>query len=506
MRFILFFLVFVTSFNLAVGQGYTYSYIDPCTKKSKAITVPPGQNKITVNYYGNIKVFEGNDFFNGNFSSWLGSVSDLNSGGPCEEVRMVLTRELNMVVAQNVVTTIMNITSVTQALSASTSFSSLGNAVNNSEDKEKDSKEEGKEKVNKDKEEDNKKESKTDQSTKDKKSDKEPESEKDKNQEDTKTNTENEKDQKDNSNTDPNKSDDNKNSNQASNQNKQNQKKVETKSENNKSGSVRGSKIKKKTNQETKEEKESDKSDSKAFGSAITNSISNAENGSEDKKDNKGGSKSKTGSIIGTGDIVLLKSAEDQSASDQYRITASFTRSNTNNTRVWGILGNFTTQVNLSNLTFYKAWVLPKSQWTVIAANSSMINSERDAFNTTTIVSSKRFKGNWKKLTAMGGLNFTTAKIGESNLNNLSAVGGGFFSYNVGKKVSGSILCLGVYSPFTHFYEGRWWESGTLLVPFNSWDYKITKTFKFNVSMSGIYELKKSVLNYQILMGGKILL
>jgi hypothetical protein len=135
-----------------------------------------------------------------------------------------------------------------------------------------------------------------------------------------------------------------------------------------------------------------------------------------------------------------------------------------------------------------------------------MLNFERDAFNTSTVVLSKRFKGNWKKLTAMGGLNFTTAKIGESGLNNLSAVGGGFFSYNLGKKVSGSILCLGVYSPFTHFYEGRWWESGVLLVPFNSWDYKITKTFKFNVSISGIYEMKQSVLNYQILMGGKILL
>jgi hypothetical protein len=170
------------------------------------------------------------------------------------------------------------------------------------------------------------------------------------------------------------------------------------------------------------------------------------------------------------------------------------------------MLYNFTTQINLSNITLYRAWVLPKSQWTIIGANSSMLNPDRDAFNTTTLVASKRFKGNWKKLTLMSGLNFTTAKIGESNLNNLSSVGGGFFSYNLTKKVSGSLLCLSVYSPFTHFYEGKWWESGILLVPFNSWDYSITKTFKFNMSFSGVYEMNNSVLNYQVLMGGKILL
>jgi hypothetical protein len=68
------------------------------------------------------------------------------------------------------------------------------------------------------------------------------------------------------------------------------------------------------------------------------------------------------------------------------------------------------------------------------------------------------------------------------------------------------MLVLGVYSPFTKFYEGKWWDSGLLLVPFSSWDYTISKSFKYNISFSGTYQLKGSVLNYQILTGGKILL
>ena len=106
----------------------------------------------------------------------------------------------------------------------------------------------------------------------------------------------------------------------------------------------------------------------------------------------------------------------------------------------------------------------------------------------------------------MGGVNFTLGKIGNKGFQNLSSVGGGFYLFQVNKNITGNLLLLGVYSPFTQFYDGRWWNSGLLLVPFSSWDFKITKTFKFNVSFSGVYELNKSVLNYQILTGGKIML
>jgi len=116
-----------------------------------------------------------------------------------------------------------------------------------------------------------------------------------------------------------------------------------------------------------------------------------------------GGSKTRTGSLIGSGDVVALKSAEDPGANNQFKFTASLTHANTNNTKVSGLLGNYTTEIRNLNLTLYKAWVIPKSQWTIIAANSSMLNFEKDFFNTTTTLASKRFKGDWKKLTCNDG-------------------------------------------------------------------------------------------------------
>ena len=180
----------------------------------------------------------------------------------------------------------------------------------------------------------------------------------------------------------------------------------------------------------------------------------------------------------------------------------SMTKSNTKNTFARGFLGNFTTQINNSNITFYGAWTLPKSKTTIIVANSSMVNPARDFFNTTTLLGSKRFT----KLSLMGGLNFTAGAIGETGFQNLSAVGGGFYMFNAGKKITGTLLVLGVYSPFTQFYEGSWWSSGLLVVPFSSWDYSVTKKFKFNISFSGTYELNKNMLNYQVLTGGKVML
>jgi hypothetical protein len=471
--------------NLAFSQSYSYSYTDPCTRALKSIDIPYGKNEVTVNYYGTVRTFVPGDFYNGTFSSWINSVSVANPNGPCDQVRIVLTRNLNMVVAQNVITTIMNVTSITSALSMS---DQLGNAVSNSEN-ESDKKEN-----------DKKSDAKTSTSqTSSQNSDQTanssvpqtPVTPAPANPGGSTTNT---------GGSAPTQTTTPGSQNSSNTNNSQTQSNQKTGSTN---GAQSGNKSETKKEQPVQQDPNNKKSsESNSSTNATSNSISNAEENSGSKP----GSKSKTGSMIGTGDIVMLKSAEDNGSRNQYRMTGSFTRANTNNTRVWGVLGNFTTGVNLTNLTIYRAWVISKTQWTIIGANSSMLNFDGDAFNTTTLVSSKRFKGNWKKLTAMGGLNFTFGKVGESGFDNISAVGGGFYSYKLGKKVSGSILCLAVYSPFTHFYEGKWWESGTLIVPFNSWDYKITKTFKFNVSVSGVYEMKQSVLNYQVLMGGKILL
>jgi hypothetical protein len=206
------------------------------------------------------------------------------------------------------------------------------------------------------------------------------------------------------------------------------------------------------------------------------------------------------GSIVGTGDLVAIRVNEDKS--NQFRGTMSVTKSNTNNTKAKGLLLNYTTTVRNSNLTLYGAFKNKKQTNTFIIANSSMLDFDRNFFNTSTALQSKTFK----KTALMGGLNLTVGGLGGEMFTNISAVGGGFHPFKINKNFSGNVLLLGVYSPFTKFYDGKWWDSGWLIVPFSSWDYSISKNFKYNVSLSGTYEVKGSILQFQILTGGKILL
>ena len=578
------------------AQSYSYSYIEPCSGKSKTLTIPYGQNNITVDYYGNVNSFNQNDFNNGVFASWMSSIAQLNSSQPCGEITTVLTNNINMTVTQNVLATVMNVTSIAamaQSMSSLSSniggsmSSSLGNTVSNGEGGN-----DGSSSSKKDKNK-NGGNSSGNNSTNVNGSDASSS-----NGNNTSSNGQAQGSQGSQvsgsggssntggsgsnpgnpgstagssstsgsgtstagstataggttagSNTTGGASSATGNtsttggitgSTATTGSNTTGEASSTSGSMATTSGTTSGSSTTGSTtttagsnttgtstttggtttgsgtsgtpstgnNTSAPGTNQENPSTARSGGSGGTaNSISNAEDNSSGGGGGKnGGSKAKTGSMIGSGDIVALKSAEDPTAKNQFRFTGSLTHANTNNTRITGVLGNFTTEINNINLTVYKAWVITESQWTIIGANSTMMDFERDAFNTTTALGSKRFKGNWKKLTAMGGLNFTAGKFGERKFYNLSAVGGGFYSFNMSKKLSGSILCLAVYSPFTQFYDGQWWSSSILMVPFSSWDYSITKTFKFNISFSGVYEVNKNFMNYQILTGGKILL
>ena len=63
-----------------------------------------------------------------------------------------------------------------------------------------------------------------------------------------------------------------------------------------------------------------------------------------------------------------------------------------------------------------------------------------------------------------------------------------------------------VYSPFVYYYEGLWYKSGLLLVPFTAFDYRLTPKFKLNLSFSGVQQIKSTAINYQVLLGAKALL
>jgi len=233
---------------------------------------------------------------------------------------------------------------------------------------------------------------------------------------------------------------------------------------------------------------------------AVANSLANAIDGGDNEQSNESGKNA--GSLIASGDIVVI-SNQDNSNGEQFRFVGSITHSNTDNSRIKGALVTYTSVTNDASITLYKSWINPKKTFNLVLANTTLTNFKTDVTNTTTALESFRF-GKQKKYTGMAGINYTYGKLGERSLQNLSSVAGVHRNFKVSPRISTSFLMLGVYSPFTQYYEGKWFNAGLLVVPFSSWDIKITKTFKYNISFTGVWQTSGSALNYQILTGGKI--
>jgi len=470
-KWILLFLLF--SALTSWGQ-YNYTYTDPCTLVRKSMYIPAGGG-VAVNYFGNTNTFQSIDFQNGTFDTWITQVAQINSNSPCQEVTTAVVNNINNITVANTLTVVTNVISVTNvAQSIATIGGSMGSSmtataggVTNSSQSEGGS---------------------TNQNSKD--------------------------DQKPNTNSGTNSG--TTGTSPAGNQNQGSQTNPSstggTPSQPSTGTPQQGGDTSNPNQPASTGGSTSESSVEGSSGSSnnLANSLSNSvDGGSADGGSSGGGGTSgggkksnsaakSVGSLIASGDIVAIANTDQ---TQNFRFVGSITHANTRGTRIKGVLFNFTSGVNNLNVTFYKSWINKSKKLNTVGAQSFMMDFDKNFFSTTTVLES--YKVN-RRVTAMFGVNFTAGKMGERSLLNMSAVAGGHSSFKVSDRVSTSVLVLGVYSPFTQFYEGKWWDAGIIVVPFNSWDLKITKTFKFNISFTGVYEAGKEFLNYQILTGGKL--
>ena len=425
---------------VSYGQ-WSYTFTDPCTLNQQTIQMG-SSDEIALNYFGNVQTFTQPDFTDGTFDAWMSLVTQANSANPCQGVTQVITNNTNAIIVQNTITVITNIMSVLGGDMLPQALSASGVPVAEA----------------------------IDNATKKKKKKKKNKS----------------GEQNSESGSSDNKNNDNSGSEASSDQSSGSGSSETSDGQGNTGGS--GTSTGGAENGTEEESKEG------SLGMSLANSVSNAIDGGEADNKNRG-------SLIASGDIVVIDN-QDNSNGRQVKVVGSITSANTKKSRVQGALFTYTTVTNDFSLTFYKSWINPNRTFNLVGANTTMTNFNQNHLNTTTVLESFKF-GN-KKFTGMAGLNFTIGKLGKRELQNLSAVTGVHRNFRVTPKITTSALVLGVYSPFTQYYEGQWWDPGLLIVPFSSWDIQITKTFKYNISFTGVWQSGGNALNYQILTGGKI--
>jgi len=429
---------------VSYGQ-WSYTFTDPCTLNQQTIQMG-SSDEIALNYFGNVQTFTQPDFTDGTFDAWMNLVTQANSANPCQGVTQVVTNNTNAIVVQNTITVITNIMNVLggdmlpQALSAS--GVPVAEAIDNANKKKKKKK---------------------------------------KNKSDEQSSTSNSESGSSN-----NKNNENSSSGTSSGQSNGSGSSETSGGQGNTGGSGTST-----GGAETATEEESKEG---ALTMSLANSVSNAIDGGDADNKNRG-------SLIASGDIVVIDN-QDNSNGRQVKVVGSITHANTKQNRIKGALFTYTTVTNDFSLTFYKSWINPRRTFNLVGANTTMTDFNQNHLNTTTAL--ETFKFGKKKFTGMIGTNFTIGKLGKRELQNLSAVSGVHRNFRVSPKITTSALILGVYSPFTQYYEGKWWDPGLLIVPFSSWDIQITKTFKYNISFTGVWQSGGNALNYQVLTGGKI--
>jgi hypothetical protein len=492
MKKIIILLLFLFSSFYSMGQGFTYSYEDPCTLKTKEIYIPNPNGSVALSYNGQTQSFTPTQLQSGALENWINQVNSQNPAGPCSGIGLSQNTTVNAIVAQN---NIAVITTVLSALGDISSVSSIGGAsiegVIQADEKAS---------SNNDENGDNPKT---------------------KNNGTTNNNGGNSTTTNGNTGTSQSGGNQNNGSGVGNGTNPQGGTTSSPNVPSTTGGQPSQSPVTPNTNNPTTPNTNNPTGNNQNSGgfSNITGGVNSVRADAVEKKDKEeskvddvtssstqssSSTKSKVaavkkGSLMMTGDIVTISSATGADPA-QLRVNMSIISSNTKNTFAKGALLNFTTSINNSNLTLFVSYRHKKS--TTILANSSMINFDKDFFNTVSVMESYQFG----KITGTVGVNLTMGNIGESKFQSLSTLAGVLGGFKLNKKMNMTTMFVMVYSPYVYYYEGLWHKSGFLAVPFVAADYKITKKFKLNLSFSGINQINDQTLNYQVLIGAKALL
>jgi hypothetical protein len=426
-----------------MGQGFSYTYTDPCTLKPKEIFINNPNGNISLIYNGVIQSFTPTQILDGSVEEWINGINSNNPLGPCSGTGLSLNTDINNILTQNNISVLTSVMSVMDNLS-SFGGSSLQGII------------ETEEKISSKNEEDGENKPKNTENG-------------------NKTGNSNQTNQSGN------------NGNSGGNETKQ-EGKTNGGGSNSEGGNGGNNNQSNNSGEEQNEEVVDEKVD-EMFNDNVRNNSTVSRRTSSVRQ----------GSLIMNGDVVTISSATG-AESQQLRINMGIISSNTKNTFAKGVLVNFTSSINNTNVTLFVSH--RKKNFTKILANSSMLNFEGDFFNTT----STMFSYQHKQFTLTGGVNYTFGNLGNSKFSSISTLAGGHTSFKINRKMRTTVMMVVVYSPYIYYYQGMWNQSGVLVVPFTSTDYSLTKTFKLNISFSGVQQVKDQALNYQILIGAKALL
>jgi hypothetical protein len=169
-----------------------------------------------------------------------------------------------------------------------------------------------------------------------------------------------------------------------------------------------------------------------------------------------------------------------------------------------GVSADYMINARIGNVTLLKSWIstTAKGNKGINLLSSGFSLMPGSASNTTMFIRVNSLK----KLTLIYGAAGSYGKLfGEELITGL-AISGFMYKGKLAKKLDATVIMACVYSPFTKYYTTDWFGSTPIIVPFFNFNYRLTKTFGMGLTGGTTYMAGQNVVNYQVLMGAKLVL
>jgi len=459
------------------GQSFMYNYVDPCTKEIKTIYADMS-TPIMVSYYGQTKAFTYQQLQDGTFDSWMAQTYNTYKGvNPCQGLITTTTTTTSTNLVSNTISLVMNLNTITNL-----DFSSLGRGVG-TDVAGSTSSGSGSVKTNKEKKGGQKAgqtDGQTGQTT-------------DQGGQPGDNTGSTGSQGSGSSGSGSSGSGSSGSGSSGSGDNSGSGSSSSSGSSNGGSGSGSGS------GSGTPEDQK--KPDAEKIEDVKQDDQKNSA-GQTAKAANRSKSETQKPAILITGDIVGIQSAS--SSAQDARATSSFTRVKGDGTASIGGSIDYTFNAKIGNISLVKSWIGTNK------AGNKHINVLSDGVSLMpgTISNTLLFVrvNSLKKFTALYGGAATYGRMYKEELISTIAVGGFMYKGKLTKKLSGTFIAAAIYSPYSKYYTESFLEAKPIIIPFMNLTYQMTKTFGFGLTAGGTYVAGQNVLNYQVLLGAKMIL
>ena len=455
-----------------MGQSFTYSYIDPCTKQSKFIYADMSA-PIVISYYGQIQTFTYAQLSDGTFDTWINNTyTKYQNTSPCQGVLTTTTTTTSTNQVSNIIGNVTNLLSldlssitggVTGGVGSNvggTTSSGSGSITNNKKKNDNNNSNSG----SIDNSSSSSNGSNSNQGT----------------GENGGNSSENQGGSVGSGGEGGGAVGGNSNSSNSSNSSS-----GSSGSGSGSSGSGEGQPQDKPTDKQIEDQKvETQKTSTQASAKAAS----------------KAKAETQKPAILVTGDIVGVQTRAD--GSQDARGTMSFTRVKGDGTSSIGFSADYMVNAKIGNLSAVKSWigVNKKGNKHINVASAGLGILPQSTTGSGLLIRVNSLKN----FTALYGVSGTYGQLYGEELISTIAIAGFMYKGKLGKAVDATIIMAGIYSPYSKFYTESIFESKPIVIPFLNLNYKLTKTFGVGLTGGGTYIAGQDILNFQVLMGAKL--